>query len=86
MLMDAYELRNFDSRYKLHQLAYLNQVAKSTKVIGKREVSLFPTFNEFFDYDKELRKIEGGEEEIPVDNMKKAMLNINAEINREGVN
>lgn len=55
----AHRLRSFDSRHQMHLQAWVNQQIKATKKQGKDTVPLFQNFKDFFDYEKELREIEG---------------------------
>ena len=55
----AYRLRDLDARQRMHMQAWVKQQVKSTKEVGKKSVPAFKNFKEFFDYEKELREIEG---------------------------
>lgn len=65
----------------MHLQAYLNHAVKARKKVGKRERSMYPTFKDFFDYDKELNRLEGKGNTPQVDDMKMKMLSINTEVN-----
>ena len=53
----AFKLREVDERKKMHEQAYLNQVVQSTDKRGKPK---FKTFDEFFDYEKEIDNVLDG--------------------------
>ncbi|EMF0585109.1 TPA: hypothetical protein IXN57_000461 [Enterococcus faecium] len=55
--MLAFKLRQVDERKKMHEQAYLNQVVQSTDKRGKPK---FKTFDEFFDYEKEIDNVLDG--------------------------
>lgn len=50
----AFKLREVDECKKMHEQAYLNQVVQSTDKRGKPK---FKTFDEFFDYEKEIDNV-----------------------------
>lgn len=84
MLMEAYKYKKLDKEYETHLQAYLNHAVKATKKVGKSQQTLFPTFKDFFDYDKRLKKLNGLEETPPVDKTKIKMLNINTKLSENG--
>lgn len=55
----AYRLRDLDARQRIHLQAWVNQRAKATKAQGKNTVPAYKTFKDFFDYENELKVIEG---------------------------
>lgn len=55
----AYRLRELDTRQQIHLQAWVNQQAKATKGQGGKSVPAYKTFKDFFDYEKELKVIEG---------------------------
>lgn len=58
ILMKAYKLKQIDKLYYIHRTAYENQRAKATKKQGKNFVSVYKSFKDFFDYEKELKEAE----------------------------
>ena len=58
LLIEAFNLRQVDTDYRIHELAYLNYVASREKKSGKNKVKpVFSTFEKFFDYEKEVNKV-----------------------------
>ena len=55
--MKAYQLSRVDREYELHLQAWLNQQAQATKSKGKKTVSVFRTFNDFFNYEERVNEI-----------------------------
>ena len=55
--MKAYQLSRVDREYELHLQAWLNQQARATKSKGKKTVSVFSTFNDFFNYEERVNEI-----------------------------
>ena len=58
MKMKAYNLARVDKEYDIYLSAWVNQLAGATKEKGKKQVPVFKTFEDFFDYKKRLREIE----------------------------
>ena len=60
----AHEYKRVDLDYRIHQLAYLNFMATGKKRAGKgKEKPVYPSFKKFYDYEKELKKVETKESE-----------------------
>ena len=55
--MKAYQLSRVDREYELYLQAWLNQQAQATKSKGKKTVSVFNTFNDFFNYEERVNEI-----------------------------
>ena len=55
--MKAHQLSRVDREYELHLQAWLNQQAQATKSKGKKTVSVFGTFNDFFNYEERVNEI-----------------------------
>lgn len=58
LLMEAVELRLVDEDYRLHRQAYLNFSAQATKKTGNSIRPVYKKFKDFYDYNKELKKVE----------------------------
>ncbi len=58
MKMKVYRLKDVDRNYDMHYQAWLNHQATATKKVGNDVVSAYKDFKDFFDYKKELKKIE----------------------------
>ncbi len=56
--MKAYNLARVDKEYDIYLSAWVNQLAGATKEKGKKQVPVFKTFEDFFDYKKRLREVE----------------------------
>lgn len=55
--MYAYRLKRLDKEHDMHFEAWLKRMVEATKGNGKPK---FTSFESFFDYDKQLKKIESG--------------------------
>lgn len=85
MRMEAYKLKRLDEKYDTHLQAYLNHAVKATKKVGKSELSIYPKFEDFFNYEKELNELKGvSKKKNDVDGSKLKMLKINTEIYETG--
>lgn len=56
--MYAYRLKQVDKDLEMHQQAWLNHQVTKTKEQGSKRVSVYRNFKDFYDYKKELRKVE----------------------------
>lgn len=56
--MEAYNLSRVDKELEMHKQAWLNHLVTATKESGKNIVPVFKEFKDFFDYKKELKKVE----------------------------
>lgn len=79
--MHAYRLRRLDEIYDMHLQAWLNHAVTATKKRGNKQEPKYKKFDDFFDYEKELRKIEG-EETRKITSEFKNMARIAAEVNK----
>lgn len=52
----AYRLKNVDETYQMHLQAWLNNAVGSADKKGR---PIYKTFKKFYDYDKELARING---------------------------
>lgn len=60
LLMKAAQLRQVDEQYKIHLNAWLTFAAKATRRGGR---PVYGKFERFFDYKKQLAKVENKENE-----------------------
>ena len=67
--MYAYRLSEVDKMNDMHLQAWVHQKAKATNDKGK---SVYKTYKDFFDYEKEVKKIEHKQ----LDKRKKRLANI----------
>lgn len=58
MKMKAHNLARVDKEYDMHLQAWLNHAATATKESGKKVISVYKDFKDFFDYKKRLREVE----------------------------
>ena len=70
--VEAYTMSRVDKEYDMHVQAWLNHQATATKQKGKKTVSAYKNFKEFFDYDKRMKAIKDTPE--PEEDRRKAML------------
>lgn len=60
LLCEAEKYRQLDKHKDIALGAWLSFLASAKKQVGKRLKPVYPTFESFFDYSKELRKLKGG--------------------------
>ena len=58
LLMQGVRLKQVDTQYKLHLQAWLTFAAKAEKKSGKKMVPVYKRFEQFYDYEKELKKAQ----------------------------
>lgn len=59
ILIEAQAYKNVDLDFRIHELAYLTMAATAKKSAGRgKEKPAYRNFRQFYDYDKELRKIK----------------------------
>ena len=56
--MHAYELSQVDKERDMHLQAWLNYQVTATKESGKKQVPVFKSFKEFYNYERNLKEIE----------------------------
>lgn len=54
----AHRLSRVDAEYDMHLSAWLNHQAGAKKMQGKKTISAFKSFKDFFDYEKRLKDID----------------------------
>lgn len=59
LLCEAERYKMLDKQKDIALGAWLTFVASAKKQVGKRLKPVYPTFESFFDYSKELRKMKG---------------------------
>lgn len=60
LLMKAVRLKRVDREYEIHLQAYINQVAKSTKKVGKHsQRPVYQKFSDLFDYEERVNTVLG---------------------------
>lgn len=55
----AYRLKQIDKKHEMHLQAWLNHQVTAKKEKGSKQVPVFEKFKDFFDYEKELREVDG---------------------------
>jgi len=55
--MHAFELRKVDKEHDMHKQAWLNEVVSQTKKQGKKQVPMYKSFKDFYDYEKRLKEV-----------------------------
>ena len=72
LLMKAVKLKQIDIDYRNHLQAYLNFAVKAEKKAGKGKTRpVYNTFKKFYDYEKELQKVEKKKENSRFSGLKK---------------
>lgn len=70
--MKAVKLKQIDIDYRNHLQAYLNFAVKAEKKAGKGKTRpVYNTFKKFYDYEKELQKVEKKKENSRFSGLKK---------------
>ena len=59
LLMKGAQLRLLDEEHLIYKQAWLNRVVKTTEMRNRKEVYVYGSFEDFFDYEKEYREITG---------------------------
>lgn len=60
--MKAYELKMIDEEYRIHRQAWVNREVKAEKKTGKNKMKpVYTKFKDFFDYEKMVDMVRGGE-------------------------
>lgn len=80
--IEAYRVREFEKLYKMHQQAFINQIAKSTEQKGNKIEPKYKTFDEFFNYEKKRREILGdlyNEKQSKNERLKQLILQANSQ-------
>lgn len=55
------KLRQIDQELAHHQRAWLNREVERTEERGKKQYYVYSSFKDFFDYEKELKLLNGEE-------------------------
>lgn len=66
--MYAFRLKQADEELKMHKQAWINHQVTATKEQGKKQVPVYKSFKQFFDYEKHINNIEQefkGETRLP---------------------
>lgn len=58
LMSEALTLKTVDRQHELHQIAFLINVAGATKKSGNRSVPVYKKFSDFYNYEKELKKVK----------------------------
>ena len=59
LLMEAVQLKQIDKDYRNHLQAFLNFAVKAEKKTGKNKTApVYSRFKQFYDYEKELKKVQ----------------------------
>ena len=56
-MMHVYNLKRVDQERDMHMQAFLNHAVTSTKKLGNKQVPVFKSFKDFYDYEKEINKL-----------------------------
>ena len=64
--MKGAEYKNVDEQLHIHELAFLTMTAKAQKQVGKKTRSVYKSFKDFFDYEKEIEKVKGNIRKVEV--------------------
>jgi len=56
-MMHVYNLKRVDKERDIHMTAFLNHAVTATKQVGKKQVPVYKTFKDFYDYEKEMNRV-----------------------------
>jgi len=62
--MYAYRLKQVDDELKMHQQAWLNHQVTAKKEQGKKQVPVYRSFSDFYNYDRALSKVENKKDSV----------------------
>lgn len=79
--MKAHSLSRVDKEYDMHLQAWLSRDIKATKKQGDKEVYVYKSFKDFFDYEKAVESIDKPEAK-QLNSKHKRMAQIAAKINK----
>lgn len=71
--MEAFNLREIDEEYKMHLNAWLHARVSDMKEKNKKQVPIYRSFKDFYDYEKRIQEIEGVTESKTPEHMKTAL-------------
>lgn len=57
IMREALQYRLLDRQDDIHKIAYLTNVAGATKSVGKRLIPVYAKYEDFFNYEEELKKV-----------------------------
>ena len=57
IMLEALEYQMVDDEYRANRQAFLNFAVQAEKKSGKKTVPVYRRFRQFFDYEKELKKM-----------------------------
>ena len=72
LLMKAANLRQVDEECRIHEQAFLTDVAKATK--GKKGTPVYKKFKDFFDYEAAIKKVKDGSKHLDMMHAVSALL------------
>lgn len=82
-MMYAYSLKNIDKQHDMHLQAWINHQVTATKESGKKQVSVYKTFKDFFDYDKLIKEVEGARTTKELTDKQRSMAQIARSLNEQ---
>lgn len=56
--MYAFKLKRIDEENKMHMQAWLNHQVTATKEQGSKQVPVYKSYKDFYDYDEQLKSVE----------------------------
>lgn len=56
--MYAYKLKQIDDEHKMHMQAWINHQVTATKEQGKKQVPVYKSFTDFYNYEKRIKEVE----------------------------
>lgn len=72
--MQAHRLKQIDKEHDMHLQAWLNHGVTATKEQGKKQVPVYKTFKDFYDYQKRLKEVERPKTKLNIKNRHMAQI------------
>ena len=81
--MYAHELKQVDKQHEIHIQAWVNKQVNATKKKGDGEISIYKEFKDFFNFEKEIRKIKSNNNDQQMsDKRMKSLARLAKNVNR----
>lgn len=80
--MYAYNLQQVDKHHDMHLQAWLNHHVTATKGKGDKQTPAYKSFNEFFDYEKELKKVNQIDDKKDITEHQRSLAQLASNLNK----
>ena len=69
--MKAFQLKRVDDEQNMHFQSWLNVQAGSRKMQGDKEIPVYKSFKDFYDYEKRIAEVNGVKSTVVTDRMRR---------------